>query len=145
MIYIDHESLKHLNGQGKLNHRHSKWVEFIESFPYVIKYKQVKDNIIVDSLSRRYPLITTPSSKFLGFEHIKEMYANHKDFYIIFHACEHYAFQEFHKYDDFILKDSNLCVPKCFIKELLVHEAHSGGLTSHFGVTKTVMPRDLYA
>ena len=39
VIYIDHKSLKHLKGQGKLNGRHAKWVEFIEIFPYVIKYK----------------------------------------------------------------------------------------------------------
>lgn len=35
----DHESLKHLTGQEKLNHQLSKWVKFINSFPYVIKYK----------------------------------------------------------------------------------------------------------
>jgi hypothetical protein len=28
------------------------WVEFIESFSYVIKHKKEKDNIIVDALSR---------------------------------------------------------------------------------------------
>jgi len=50
--------LKHLKGQGKLNRRHAKWVEFIETFPYVIKYKQDKENIVVDTLSRRYVLFT---------------------------------------------------------------------------------------
>jgi hypothetical protein len=29
-----------LKGQGKLSRRHAKWVEFTETFPYVIKYKQ---------------------------------------------------------------------------------------------------------
>jgi hypothetical protein len=38
-------SFKHLKGQGKLNRRHAKWVEFIETFPYIIKYKQGKENI----------------------------------------------------------------------------------------------------
>jgi hypothetical protein len=38
VIHSDHKSLKHLKGQGKLNRRHAKWVEFIETFPYVIKY-----------------------------------------------------------------------------------------------------------
>jgi hypothetical protein len=33
VIHTDHESLKHLKGQGKLNKRHTKWVEFIETFP----------------------------------------------------------------------------------------------------------------
>jgi hypothetical protein len=38
--------------QNKLNHRHAKWVEFIESFPYIIKHKKGKDNVIADALSR---------------------------------------------------------------------------------------------
>ncbi|KAL5573952.1 hypothetical protein UlMin_023549 [Ulmus minor] len=42
MIHNDHESLKHLKGQHKLNKRHAWWVEFIETFPYVIQYKQEK-------------------------------------------------------------------------------------------------------
>ena len=40
VIHTDHESLKHLKGQHKLNKRHARWVEFIETFPYVIRYKQ---------------------------------------------------------------------------------------------------------
>jgi len=39
VIHIDHQSLKHLSCQGKLNHRHAKLVKFIKTFPYVIKYK----------------------------------------------------------------------------------------------------------
>ncbi|XP_073063956.1 uncharacterized protein [Primulina eburnea] len=40
VIHTDHESLKHLKGQQKLNKRHAKWVAFIGTFPYIIKYKQ---------------------------------------------------------------------------------------------------------
>ncbi|KAH9716982.1 Endonuclease [Citrus sinensis] len=54
VIHTDHESLKHLKGQGKLHKRHAKWVEFIEPFPYVIKYKQGKENVVADALSRRF-------------------------------------------------------------------------------------------
>ena len=43
VIHSDHESLKHIHSQGKLNYRHAKWVEFIESFPYVIKHKNGKE------------------------------------------------------------------------------------------------------
>jgi len=59
VIHSDHESLKHLKGQGKLSRRHAKWVEFIETIPYVIKYKQGKENIVADALSRRYVLLST--------------------------------------------------------------------------------------
>ena len=54
MIHSDHESLKHLKGKCKLSRRHAKWVEFIETFLYVIKYKQGKENIVADALSRKY-------------------------------------------------------------------------------------------
>jgi hypothetical protein len=75
VIHTDHESLKHLKGQHKLNKRHARWVEFIETFPYVIRYKQGKENVVADALSHRYALLSTLDAKLLGFEHIKELYA----------------------------------------------------------------------
>ncbi|KAH9734857.1 hypothetical protein KPL71_017535 [Citrus sinensis] len=63
-IHTDHESLKHLKGQGKLHKRHDKWVEFIEPFPYMIKYKQGKENVVADALSRRTVHSTTKFSPF---------------------------------------------------------------------------------
>ncbi|XP_062217663.1 uncharacterized protein LOC133917845 [Phragmites australis] len=53
VIHSDHEALKYLKSQGKLNRRHAKWIEFIETFPYVVKHKKGKDNIVADALSRR--------------------------------------------------------------------------------------------
>ena len=53
VIHSDHESLKHIKSQAKLNRRYAKWVEFIETFPYVIKHKKGKENVIADALSRR--------------------------------------------------------------------------------------------
>ena len=52
VIHIDHESLKWLKGQGQLSKRHARWVEFIQTFPYVIKYKTDKENVVADALSR---------------------------------------------------------------------------------------------
>ena len=58
IIHSDHESLKYLRMQNKLNRRHAKWVEFIESFPYIIKHKKGKDNVIADALSRCYTMLS---------------------------------------------------------------------------------------
>ena len=88
VIHTDHEYLKHLKAQHKLNKRHARWVEFIETFPYVIRYKQGKENVVVDALSRRYALISTLDAKFLGFEHIKELYHDDHDFGEIYRACK---------------------------------------------------------
>jgi len=77
---MDHKSLKHLKELGNLNRRHVKWVDFIETFSYVIKYKQNKDNIVVVALSRRYVLIFTLNVRLLRSEYIKDLYANDNDF-----------------------------------------------------------------
>jgi len=50
VIHSDHKSFKYLKSQGKLNKIHVKWVEFIEQFPYVVKHKQGKANVMVDAL-----------------------------------------------------------------------------------------------
>jgi hypothetical protein len=52
IIHSDHEALKHIHSQTNLNRWHATLVEFIESFPYIIKHKNGKDNIITDALSR---------------------------------------------------------------------------------------------
>ena len=65
MSRTDHESLKRLKGQHKLNKRHARWVEFIETFPYVIRYKQDHVNVVTNALSHRFVLISTLDAKFL--------------------------------------------------------------------------------
>ncbi|KAF7800703.1 Transposon Ty3-G Gag-Pol polyprotein [Senna tora] len=138
VIHTDHESLKHLKGQDKLNRRHARWVEFIETFPYVIQYKQGKENVVADALSRRYTLISTLSAKFLGFEHLKDLYMNDPNFGNVFGECENRPFDKFYRHDGYLFRENKLCVPKCSMRELLVRESHGGGLMGHFGVLKTL-------
>ena len=109
--------MKYLKGQGKLNKRHAKWVELLEQFPYVIKYKKGKGNIVADALSRRHALLSMLETKLFGPESLKDMYKDDANFAEIYAA---------------------LCVPKCSIRELLVTESHEGGLMGHFGVQKTL-------
>ena len=137
IIHTDHESLKHLKGQGKLGKRHAKWVSFIDTFPYVIKYKKGKENIVADALSRRYTLLSSLDAKILGFEYIKELYETDPDFASVYAACEHAAFNKFFRHNGYLFKENRLCVPKSSMRELLIREAHSGGLMGYFGVLKT--------
>ncbi|KAL5820915.1 hypothetical protein ACOSQ3_022797 [Xanthoceras sorbifolium] len=138
VIHTDHESLKHLKGQHKLNKRHAKWVEFIETFPYVIKYKKGKENVVADALSRRYVLLSTLDARLFGFNYIKELYVEDADFGNVFNACEKVAFGKFYRHDGFLFKETKLCVPKSSLRELLVREAHGGGLMGHFGIAQTL-------
>jgi hypothetical protein len=72
VIHTDHESLKYLKGQSNLNRRHAKWVEFMESFPYVINYKKGQVNVVANALSRRYALISMLDARLMGFEQVKD-------------------------------------------------------------------------
>jgi hypothetical protein len=71
VIHSDHESLKQIRGQAKLNKHHAKWVEFIENFPYIIKHKKGKDNVIADALSRCYTMLSQLDHKIFGLESLK--------------------------------------------------------------------------
>ena len=100
-----------MKGQGKLNRRHARWVEFIETFPYVIKYKQCKKNIVGDGLSCKYVLLNTMSTRLLGFEYIKALYANDSNFVEIYHSCGYSAPGKFYLMDGYLFKQNRLCVP----------------------------------
>jgi hypothetical protein len=87
VIHSDHESLKHIRGQAKMNKRHAKWVEFIGTFPYIIKHKKGKGNVIADALSRRYTMLSQLDHKIFGLESIKELYATDFDFKDAYENC----------------------------------------------------------
>ena len=121
-----------------MNKRHAKWVEFIETFAYVIKYKKGTENIVADALSCRHVLLHTMNTRLLGFEYMKQLYDNDSDFAEIYKACGHSTSGKFYLMDGYLFKQNRLCAPASSLRELLVREAHGGGLTGHFGVAKTL-------
>jgi hypothetical protein len=50
-LFIDHKELQYINSQGKLNQKHSKWVEFLQSCSFVLKHGPGTSNKVVDALS----------------------------------------------------------------------------------------------
>jgi hypothetical protein len=137
VIHSDHESLKHIRGQEKLNKRHAKWVEFIETFPYVIKHKKGKENVNVDALSRRYTMLSQLDHKIFGFESIKKLYATDVDFKDAYENCrEGRTWNKYVMQDGLLYCANKLCVLASSIRLLFLQEAHGGGLMGHFGVKK---------
>ncbi|KAL2246177.1 UNVERIFIED_CONTAM: Transposon Ty3-G Gag-Pol polyprotein [Sesamum indicum] len=113
--------------------------EFIESFPYVIKHKKGKENIVADALSRRYVLLSIMDAKILGFGFIKDLYANDVDFGKVFGNCSaSIGWDKFYLNDGFLFRANQLCVPNYSVRSLLLKEAHSGGLMGYFGISKTL-------
>nr|KYP67622.1 Transposon Ty3-I Gag-Pol polyprotein [Cajanus cajan] len=110
----------------------------IEQFPYVIKYKKGKSNVVADALSRRYTLLSTLSSQILGFDNIRELYEKDLDFQSTYEQCLKRAFDGFYIVDGYLFKMGKVCIPKGSIRKLLIKESHEGGLMGHFGVDKTL-------
>ena len=92
--------------------------------------------------------LSTLNAKLLGFKYVKELYANDDDFASKYRACEKAAFGKFYKLDGYLFKKNRLCVPDSSMRELLLCEAHGGGLIGHFGVERgliyTLLPHGLY-
>jgi hypothetical protein len=129
--------LKHIRSQGKLNRGHAKWVEFIKSFPYVIKHNKGKKNVIADALSRRYALLTQLDYKIFGLETIKDQYVPDADLKM----CCHIVKMAKHGTNSSSMMglcfELKICILASSIHLLLLQEAHGGGLMGHFGVKKT--------
>jgi hypothetical protein len=137
VIHSDNESLKHIRGQAKLNKCHAKWAEFIETFPYIIKHKKGKGNVIVDALSRRYTMLCQLDHKFFGLESIKELYATDVDFKDAYENCrDGRTWNKYVLQDSLLYRANKLCVPASSVRLLFLQEAHGGGLMGHFGVKK---------
>ncbi|XP_074303637.1 uncharacterized protein LOC141638109 [Silene latifolia] len=129
------------NGQHKLSHRHAKWVEYLQSFTFSNKYKEGKQNVVADALSRRHSLLSTMGTRVLGFEFMKEMYKKDPDFseeWITQFEGHRIPGNKYLLQDGFLFQGNKLCVPRGSYRDLLIREIHSGGLGGHFGVQKTL-------
>jgi len=136
ILHSDHKALKFIQGQHKLNPRHTKWVEYLQAFHFVIHHKSGQLNKGPDALSRRYLLLSTLESKVLSFEIIKGLYAQDEDFKDSYEKCSS-SDSLFHLEHGFLFKGTRLCIPKSGFRELLIQKLHGGALFGHFGIEKT--------
>ena len=73
----------------------------------------------------------------LGFEHIKPLYAEDEDFGELYTTCQEHPKGDFLIQEEYLFKDTQLYVPKCGTRELLIREIHGGSLAGHDGENKT--------
>jgi len=104
-------------------------MEFLEQYPYVIKYKKDSTNIVVDALSSRHALFSKLGVQILGFDNIIELYKEDHDFASIFAKCEYRAQGGFYVSEGYLFKEGKFVFPK---------ESQEGGLMGPFGVDKTL-------
>eukprot|EP01018_Ginkgo_biloba_P024721 Gb_03958 [translate_table: standard] len=144
VVFTDHQALKFINSQTKLNVRHAKWVETLQSFTFTLRHKLGKANQVADALSRQTAMLTTMSVEVPDFTSMKDQYETDKDF----HRAWEYAknpvtdsgdlFDEYFLQDGYLFKGKQLCIPVGSMRENFIRELQSGGLGGHFGRDKTI-------
>jgi len=85
-----------------------------------------------------YVVLNSMSTKLLGFKYMKALYANDSNFAKIYNACGHSTSDKFYLMNGYLFKKNRLCVFASSLHELFIRREHEGGLTSHFGVVKTL-------
>jgi hypothetical protein len=81
-----------------------------ESFPYIIKHKNGKDNVITNALSRRYTMLSQLDFKIFGLHTVKDQYVDDVDFKDAFgHCINGKPWGKFHIQDGFLFRANKLC------------------------------------
>eukprot|EP00253_Pinus_taeda_P016899 PITA_16899 len=130
--------------QHKLNHKHIKWVEYLQSFTFVLKHINRQVNKVADALSKRVSLLQESTIQVLGFEHLKDLYQTDANFKEAYEACQNPLLRnnslwlDYNLQEELLFKGGQLCIPKCSMRENNIQEKHSGGLAGHVSIDKTL-------
>lgn len=94
--------------------------------------------MVVDALSHWKHLLTTMTVIVLGFEELRQDYADDKDFGTIYLDLlngdqEKYTIVQYDIHDGFLFKGIKLCLPSTSIREHVVRELHSRDCSGHLG------------
>ena len=119
LLYTDHKYLQYLGSQHKLNQRHMKWVEYLQSFTFVIKHKSGVTNKVVDALIRRHSLLTEMIVEVLRIDEMKDLYDVDPIFSEAWRECRApNLIDHISKYDEYFIQEGmlfkgiQLCIPR---------------------------------
>ena len=85
-----------------------KWVEFLQSYTFVLKHRSGKSNRVADALSRRHLLLTQMQIEVVGFKELTNLYLEDPDFAKTWKACTVPVTLDRTKWLDFIIQDGML-------------------------------------
>jgi hypothetical protein len=115
----------------------------MQNFTFVIKHISGTANKDVDALSRKCLLLQEFRVCTLGFDDLRNMYADDPDFQEAYEAAENPVLRERSPWIEYMIQEgllfrgNQLCILKYSMRENLLKEKHSGGLAGHFSHDKT--------
>ena len=110
----------------------------------MLKHISGQANKVADALSRRSLLLQESTMQVLGFEHLRDLYQTDADFKEAYEAFQNPLLRndipwlDYNLQEGLLFKGGQLCIPDCSMRENIIQENHSGGLTGHFDIDKTL-------
>jgi len=98
------EETKEIQRQGKLSKKLAKWVEYVESFPYMIPYKQRNHHIEAYALRRRYMIMISLQIKQIGFSFICELNEHFEETF----KCLTNLFERYFLFESYLFREDKL-------------------------------------
>jgi hypothetical protein len=141
VLFTDHDSLRHINSQKKLNAKHTRWFDYLQQFTFVLKHKAGVENRVADALNRKSLVINSLSMNVPCFIGLPKAYKIDPDFgglYVRLCSKPNATEGEYSIHRGFLFKGTRLCIPYTSLREFVIQELHSGGLTGHFRRDKTI-------
>eukprot|EP00253_Pinus_taeda_P026745 PITA_26745 len=144
VLFPDNSALQYVMQQHKLNHKHAKWVEYLQIFNFVLKHISGQANKVTDALSREALLLQESVVQVLGFEHLRDLHQTDINFSEAYEACQNPLIMgnspwlDYNIQEKLLLKGGQLCIPNYSMGENIIREKHSGGLAGHFCIDKTL-------
>lgn len=138
VLFSDHQALKYIQGQAKLNPRHAKWVELLQAYSFTIRHKTGTASSVADALSRRPSLLSSLTIHVSGLDSWRHLYVDDPDFRVAWSYTSTFVWWLFTCRVGLLFNGTHVCVPHSSFRAAIVLESHTGGLSGHFGRDKTV-------
>ena len=153
-LFSDHDALQYLHSQKKLSACHGRWVEVLQEFLFTLRHRPGRENKVADALSRRQHSLHISQAAITGFDSLPLLYKECPDFRAIWEQAALPAARQqgdttevtpsspppsdYIRESGYLFFRDRLCIPAGSTRDYLIWEIHGGGLTGHFGITKTL-------